>query len=85
MSEYLKIYSEDESTPIVVLLSMKKLEERLPAEKFIRIHRSYIINLRKISEVTKGHVILDQNVSLPIGDLYKENFQAYLDRKFLGR
>lgn len=85
MSEYLKIYLDGEPVPIVVLLSMKKLEERLPSDKFIRIHRSYIINLQKIKEVTKGHVLLDQNLSLPIGDLYKDSFQSYLDTKFLGK
>ena len=84
MSEYLKVYIDGESKPIITLLSMKKLEERLPAN-FMRIHRSYIINLNKIEEVTKNRVILDQETFLPIGDIYKEMFQRYLDAKFLGK
>lgn len=84
MSEYLKVWIEGESKPIITLLSMKKMEERLP-DNFMRIHRSYIINLDKIQEVNKNRVIMDAETYLPIGDLYKEAFQKYLDKKFLGK
>ena len=85
MSEYLKIFVEGQPKPLIVLLSMKKMEERLPADIFMRIHRSYIINLLKIREVNKNRVIMDADTYLPIGDLYKENFQQYLSSKFLGK
>ena len=84
MSEYLKVYLESEAKPIITLLSMKKMEERLP-DYFMRIHRSYIINLTKIQEVNKNRVIMDSDTYLPIGDMYKETFQKYLDTKFLGK
>ena len=84
MSEYLKVWLSSEPKPIITLLSMKKMEERLP-ETFMRIHRSYIINLTKIQEVNKNRVIMDADTYLPIGDLYKETFQKYLDTKFLGK
>ena len=84
MSEYLKIYLDHEDKPIITLLSMKKMEERLP-EHFMRIHRSYIVNLTKIQEVNKNRVIMDADTYLPIGDMYKEAFQRYLDAKFLGK
>ena len=84
MSEYLKVWVDSEAKPIVTLLSMKKIEERLP-DNFMRIHRSYIVNLNKIQEVNKNRVIMDADVSLPIGDMYKEAFQSYLDSKFLGK
>jgi DNA-binding LytR/AlgR family response regulator len=84
MSEYLKVWIEGEPKPIITLLSMKKMEERLP-DYFMRIHRSYIINLNKIQEVNKNRVIMDQDTYLPIGDLYKDAFQEYLDTRFLGR
>ena len=83
MSEYLKIYFDNQK-PLVVLLSMKKLEERLP-QHFMRIHRSYIINLRKIQEVNKNRVIMDADTYLPIGDLYREAFNNYINSKFLGK
>ena len=84
MSEYLKVWIEGETKPIITLLSMKKMEERLP-DNFMRVHRSYIINLDKIQEVNKNRVIMDADTYLPIGDLYKEAFQTYLDKKFLGK
>ena len=84
MSEYLKIYIENEPKPIITLLSMKKMEEKLP-DTFMRIHRSYIVNLTKIQEVNKNRVIIDADTYLPIGDLYKEAFQRYLDTHFLGK
>jgi DNA-binding LytR/AlgR family response regulator len=51
----------------------------------MRIHRSYIVNLTKIQEVNKNRVIMDADTELPIGDLYKETFQTYLNTKFLGK
>ena len=84
MSEYLTVWIEGEAKPIITLLSMKKMEERLP-NNFMRVHRSYIINLDKIQEVNKNRVIMDADTYLPIGDLYKEAFQTYLDKKFLGK
>lgn len=84
MSEYLRIYLEGEQKPVITLLSMKKIEERLPAH-FMRIHRSYIVNLQKVQEVNKNRVILDADTLLPIGDMYRETFQQYLDQRFLGR
>ena len=84
MSEYLKVWIQGEAKPIITLLSMKKMEERLP-DYFMRIHRSYIINLTMIQEVNKNRVIMDADTYLPIGDMYKEAFQAYLDTKFLGK
>jgi DNA-binding LytR/AlgR family response regulator len=84
MSEYLKLHLESQPKPIVTLLAMKALEERLP-QNFMRIHRSYIVNLDKIKEVNKNRVILDADTYLPIGDSYKEAFNRYIETKFLGR
>ena len=84
MSEYLKLHLESQPKPIVTLLAMKALEERLP-QNFMRIHRPYIVNLDKIKEVNKNRVILDADTYLPIGDSYKEAFNRYIETKFLGR
>jgi len=84
MSEYLKVWLEGEQKPIITLLSMKKMEERLP-DYFMRIHRSYIVNLNKIQEVNKNRIIMDTQTYLPVGDMYKETFQNYLDTKFIGK
>ena len=77
MSEYLKVWIEGERKPVITLLSMKKMEEKLP-DSFMRINRSYIVNLNKIQEVNKSRIILDADTYLPLGDLYKEAFQSFL-------
>ena len=94
MSEYLKVWIENEAKPVITLLSMKKMEERLP-DYFMRIHRSYIINLNKIQEVNKNRVIMEgqradasagiAEASLPVGDMYREAFQTFLNTKYLGK
>ena len=84
MSEYLKIHLNNQPKPLITLLSMKKMEERLP-DYFMRIHRSYIINLKLIQEVNKNRVIMDSETYLPIGDNYREAFNDYLNKKFLGK
>ena len=85
MSEYLRIHLEGQPKPLITLLSMKKMEDYLPSTSFMRIHRSYIVNLQKIQEVNKNRVILDSDTYLPIGDLYKEQFNDYLSNRFLGK
>lgn len=84
MSEYLKIWINGESKPIITLLSIKKIEERLP-NYFMRIHRSYIVNCKMIKEVNKTRIILDSKTDLPLGDTYKDVFHAYVDRMSLGK
>ena len=84
MSEYLKLHLKSDPRPLITLLSMKKIEERLPSW-FMRIHRSYIVNLREIQEVNKNRIIMDGDTFLPVGDMYREAFQQYLDSRFLGR
>lgn len=90
MSEYLKIHLDGTEAdgkprkPIVTLFSMKKMEERLPGY-FMRIHRSYIVNLRKIQEVNKNRVIMDADTYLPVGDLYREAFYGFVSRNSLGK
>jgi len=84
MSEYLKLHLDSQPKPIITLLAMKTLEERLP-QNFMRIHRSYIVNLDKIEEVNKNRVIMDADTYLPIGDSYKEQFNRYIETKYLGK
>jgi DNA-binding LytR/AlgR family response regulator len=84
MSEYLKVHLRSSQKPIITLLSMKKIEEFLPSY-FMRIHRSYIINLKEIQEINKNRVIMDAETYLPIGDNYKDTFNNYLNTKFLGK
>ena len=79
----IKVYLEGQK-PIVVLLALKRMEDRMPSY-FMRIHRSYIINLKKIQEVNKNRVIMDQNTYLPIGENYKNALTEYISDRFLGK
>ena len=85
MSEYLRIHLLHQPKPVVVLLSMKKMEERLQGRDFMRIHKSYIINLHHIAEINKSRVVLDNQVEVPIGDSYRERLNEYVAKKFLGK
>lgn len=84
MSEYVRIFIDGESRPIVTLLSMKKMEESLP-NTFMRVHRSYIVNLCKVKEVSRMRIVYDGNTYVPIGDMYKERFFDYIDKYFIGK
>ena len=84
MSEYLKLHLDSQARPVITLLSMKKLEEFLPST-FMRIHRSYIVNLKKVKEVNKNRVIMGPDEYLPIGDNYREQFNQYLASRVLSK
>ena len=71
MSEYLKIYLTDEQMPKVVLMSFSKLLEKLPASRFVRVHRSYVINLDRVAEVSSGTILMTTGKTIPIGDSYR--------------
>lgn len=84
MSEYVKVWYDGAQTPLIVLVRLKVLEEKLPAERFMRVHRSYIINLARIREVSREGITLDDGTQIPIGDNYRQDFKDYLARTSLG-
>ena len=81
MSEYLKIWLRDEPAPLVVLYSLKRLAEQLPEDRFLRIHRSYLVNLSEIREYSRTSVTLEGGPTLPVGDLYRPALAAILSGK----
>lgn len=83
MSEYLRIYLVGQQKPLTVLLAMKRIEERLPSSMFLRVHRSYIVNLHHIREVDKSRVVMDDGTPLAVGGLYKEAFERYVEGRRL--
>ncbi|HKI87434.1 MAG TPA: LytTR family DNA-binding domain-containing protein [Draconibacterium sp.] len=80
MKEYVRIHLAGQK-PVMSLLSMKSLEEKLPEKRFMRVHRSYIVNLDKIITVERFRIVFD-NVHIPVSENYKEKFQAFLNEKF---
>jgi DNA-binding LytR/AlgR family response regulator len=82
MSEYIRIHLTN-SKPVMTLMSMKSVEDILPSDRFMRVHRSYIVNLTKISVVERNRIIFDGNVYIPVSEQYKKSFQSYIDKNFL--
>lgn len=80
LKDYVKIYLEDASQPIVSLISMKSLEELLPSSSFIRVHRSYIVNLDQIRMIERNRIVFGKNY-IPVSDSYKDKFTDFLNRK----
>ncbi len=82
MSEYVRIHLT-EGKPVMSLMSLRSLEEKLPRNRFMRVHRSTIVNLAFVHVVERGRILLDPQTSLSIGDQYKKTFQEFLDKHLL--
>jgi len=80
LKDYVTIHTT--SQKITTLQRMKALEEQLPADKFIRIHNSYIVALDAIDVIQKNEVSIG-SVSLPIGDTYRKSFKEFIDKKHI--
>jgi len=70
VKDYVQIYTQDKS--IVVKQLISELEEKLPADQFVRIHRSYIVSLRYIDSFTTSTVEIGTR-ELPIGRMYRNS------------
>ena len=79
--EYVRMHLADGST-ITTLFRLKNMEAALPSDMFMRVHRSYIVNLRCIKGYVRGRVFLSDTEYVPIGENYKESFQHYIDSNF---
>jgi two-component system LytT family response regulator len=75
--EYVRLHIEGGQT-ITTLFRLKNMEASLPANNFLRVHRSYIVNLKRISSYTKGRIFLDNGEYIPLGENYKERFFNFL-------
>ena len=82
LKDYIKVYTTGEDKPLLSLNSIKSLESKLPEEKFMRVHRSYLVNLEKIETIERSRIIFGKTY-IPISDQYKEKFQEFLDKNFL--
>jgi two-component system, LytTR family, response regulator len=82
LKEYVKVYTMNSDKPVLSLSSLKILEIKLPADKFMRVHRSFIVNLEKIETIDRSRIVFGKKY-IPIGNQYKEKFQEFLDKNFL--
>ena len=79
--EYVRMHLAD-GTTITTLFRLKNMEAALPSDMFMRVHRSYIVNLRTIKAYVKGRIFLNDTEYVPIGENYKESFQHYIESNF---
>ena len=79
LKDYIKIHLQQNPKPVITRLSMKSMEEQLPASGFLRIHKSFIVAKHHISAVRKNSVFIGQ-MELPVGDNYREALDAYVNR-----
>lgn len=79
LKDYVKIYTEDSPHPILSLMNMKSMEQMLPASRFIRVHRSFIVQKSKIREIDRNRIVFG-DVFIPIGDSYKQAFNDFLGK-----
>ncbi len=71
LKDYMKIHLKSTSKAIITRMSMKSLEDQLPAAQFIRIHKSYIVSLKHVTSVRKSSVFID-SIELPVSDNYRD-------------
>lgn len=82
LKDYIKVFIKNEEKPILSISTLKMVESKLPAQHFMRVHRSYIVNLDKIDTIERSRIVFGK-VYIPITDQYKDSFQEFLDRNFL--
>lgn len=82
LKDYLRLYIEDEPKPLLTLLSMKTIEEKLPKPRFLRIHRSYIVQMDKVQAVNKSSLVI-QNTTLPISEGYRDEIYEHIAERAL--
>jgi two-component system, LytTR family, response regulator len=81
LKDYVKIYTEGNNKAILSLMSMKSLEQNLPESRFMRVHRSFIVNLDKISTIERNRIVFGTDY-IPISENYKERFQRFVNERF---
>ena len=81
-NEYIKIFLDNQEV-ITTFMRLKNIEELLPAGDFMRVHKSFIINLNKILAVDRNRIFIDKKKHIPVGEQYKEIFNKYMDDTFL--
>jgi DNA-binding LytR/AlgR family response regulator len=79
LKDYVKVWLKNIEKPVLSLTSLKSLEEKLPAKRFMRVHRSFIVSLDKINSITRNALQIGK-VNITVGDQYKEGFSGFLSK-----
>jgi two-component system response regulator LytT len=79
LKDYVKIFLRDADKALLTLSTLKALEEKLPAKRFMRVHRSYVVSLDKINSITRNALQIGK-INITVGDQYKDEFTNFLSR-----
>jgi len=82
LKDYVKYYTVHSEKPILSLKSMKSLEEELSAKNFMRVHRSFMVNLKKITIIARNRIVFGEKY-IPVSEKYKDNFQNFINSEFI--
>jgi two-component system, LytTR family, response regulator LytT len=82
LKDYVKVYVQNVPKPVLSISTLKLIESKLPVDKFMRVHRSFIVNLARIDTIERSRIVFGRTY-IPISDQYKGKFQEFLDRNFL--
>ncbi len=82
LKDYIKVYTSNDPKPIMSLNSLRTIEQKLPEDIFMRVHRSFIVNLNKIEVIDRSRIVFGKEY-IPVSEQYKDKFQAFLDKNFL--
>ena len=79
VGEYVRLHLNNASA-ITTLFRLKNMESALPSDKFMRVHRSYIVNLSHVTEYSRSRVMLDNGEYVPVSVNYRDAFREYIER-----
>jgi len=85
MGEYVRIYVDGAAKPYTVHFPMKSMEELLGGDVFLRVHKSYIVNMSKAQAVAKTSIQLDAETCVPVGDGYRAAVLDFVDQRTIGK
>jgi DNA-binding LytR/AlgR family response regulator len=82
LKDYVKVYTQSSALPVLSLITLKLLEAKLPESRFMRVHRSFIVNLERIDTIERSRIVFGKTY-IPVSEQYKKKFQEFLDKNFL--
>lgn len=83
LKDYVKFFVEGQEKCIMTLISMKVIDQTLPESKFIRVHRSFIVNKSKITIVERNRILFGKT-AVPISESYRDSFNEFVNGRLIG-
>lgn len=82
LKDYVRIFVAGEERSVITLLSMKSLEHTLPCDRFMRVHRSFIVNLAKITTIERATLAVGAH-QIPVSDSYRPALNRYIASRII--